>query len=114
MFCDNLSVVNSTTMPGCKLMKRRNILSYHRVCEAQATSSIFNFFVHMNGKDNPADICTKFCSSHEWWYGELMKPLIFWHAREASPVDEGSVKWSPVAAATVPHATTLPSTVGTD
>ena len=37
----------------------------------------------MDGKDNPADILTNFCSSREWY--EILKPLIFWPARgEAS------------------------------
>ena len=102
MFGDNLSVVNSSTIPGGKLLKRHNILNYHRVLEAQA-AGIINF-VHMNGKDNPADICTKFRSSREWY--ELMKPLIFWRAREVPPV-EGSVKSSTIGTATVPPTTTI-------
>ncbi len=100
MFGDNLSVVNSSTMPGGKLLKRHNILNYHRVREAQAVG-IINF-VHMNGKDNPADICTKFRSSREWY--ELMKPLIFWRAREVPQV-EGSVKSSTIGTSTVPSNT---------
>ena len=73
MFGDNLSVVNSSTIPSGKLQKRQNILNYHRVREAQA-AGIINF-VHMDGKDNPADICSKHTSSREWY--EVMKPLIF-------------------------------------
>jgi hypothetical protein len=33
-------------------------------------------FVHIDGKQNPADIMTKPVSSREWY--EVMKPLIFW------------------------------------
>ena len=48
----------------------------------------------MEGKDNPADILTKFCSSREWY--ELLKLLIFCIARgEASGSHlstEGGVK----------------------
>ena len=77
LFGDNLSVVNSSTMPSGKLLKRQNILNYHRVREAQAAG--FINFVHIDGKNNPADICTKHTSSREWY--ELMKPLIFWRAR---------------------------------
>ena len=36
LFGDNLSVVNSATMPSGKLMKRQNILNFHRVRDAQA------------------------------------------------------------------------------
>jgi hypothetical protein len=61
MFEDNLLVVNSSTMPGGKLLKRNNILNYHRVRETQAIG-IINF-VHM-------------------------KSLIFWHAREVPQVEE--------------------------
>ena len=73
MFGDNLAVVNSATIPSGKLQKRQNILNYHRVREAQA-AGIINF-VHMDGKDNPADICSKDTSSKEWY--EVMKPLYF-------------------------------------
>ncbi len=97
MFGDNLSVVNSSTLPSGKLQKRQNILNYHRVREAQA-AGIVNF-VHIDGKQNPADICTKFRSSREWY--EVMKPLIFWRARnDQYPCQqqvEGSDKWSPLA-----------------
>ena len=76
MFGDNLEVINSATIPSGKLQKRQNILNYHRVREAQAAG--FVNFVHMDGKDNPADICSKHTSSKEWY--EVMKPLIFWRA----------------------------------
>ena len=78
LFGDNLSVVNSSTIPSGQLKKRHNILSYHRVREAQA-AKIVNF-VHIDGKYNPADVLTKHMSSREWY--ELMKPLIFWRSRE--------------------------------
>ncbi len=78
MFGDNLSVVNSSTIPSGKLQKRNHILNYHRVREAQA-SKIVNF-VHMDGKDNPADILTKHRTSTFWY--PLMKPFLFWRERE--------------------------------
>ena len=80
MFGDNLSVVNSSTLPSGKLQKRHNILNFHRVREAQA-AGIVNF-VHIDGKQNPADICTKHTSSRQWY--EVMKPLIFWRWRDDS------------------------------
>ena len=92
LFGDNLSVVNSATIPSGKLKKRHNVLSYHRVREAQA-AKIVNF-VHIDGKHNPADVLTKHMSSREWY--ELMKPLIFWRTRKEesgqSHRSEGSVK----------------------
>ena len=91
MFGDNLSVVNSSTIPSGKLQKRNNILNYHRVCEAQASGIIS--FVHMAGKDNPADICSKHTSSREWY--EVTKHLIFWRAKDGalgSHCKEGSVR----------------------
>ena len=87
MFGDNLSVVNSSTMPNGKLQRRNNILNYHRVREAQA-AGIVNF-VHMNGKDNPADICTKFRSSREWY--QQMKPLIFWRETDPEPAEHANI-----------------------
>jgi hypothetical protein len=93
MFGDNLAVVNSATMPSGKLQKRANLLNYHRVREAQA-AGIVNF-VHMDGRYNPADILTKFRSSREWY--ELLKPILFWRARDdqiGSHIAEGSVSVS--------------------
>jgi len=93
MFGDNLAVVNSATMPSGKLQKRANLLNYHRVREAQA-AGIINF-VHMDGRYNPADILTKFRSSREWY--ELLKPILFWRARDdqiGSHIAEGSVSVS--------------------
>ena len=57
MFGDNLSVVNSSVLPSGKLQKRAHILNYHRVREAQAAGIVQ--FVHIDGKENPADILTK-------------------------------------------------------
>ena len=78
MFGDNLSVIQSSTIPSSSLKKRHNALCYHRVREAQACGVIR--FCHIPGKDNPADICTKHMSSREWF--PLMKPLIFWTWRD--------------------------------
>ena len=77
MFGDNLSVVNSSTLPSGKLLKRNHILNYHRVRQAQACG-ICNF-IHMDGDKNPSDILTKYRSSHLWY--PLMKPFLFWRER---------------------------------
>ena len=96
MFGDNLSVVNSSVLPSGKLQKRAHILNYHRVREAQAAGIVR--FVHIDGKENPADILTKPRSSRDWC--RLMKPLIFWrHADLGSTVNvEGSDSRSPLPA----------------
>jgi len=73
MFGDNLSVVNSSTIPSGKLQKRQNILNFHRVREAQAAG--FLNFVHIDGKENPADVATKFTSVSDWYH--LMRPMIY-------------------------------------
>jgi hypothetical protein len=88
LFGDNLSVVNSSTMPSGNLQKRQNILNYHRVRDAQA-AGIVNF-VHIDGKQNPADIWTKHVSSREWY--EVMKPLIFWRACDGELGSHRSVR----------------------
>eukprot|EP00957_Ditylum_brightwellii_P180467 13747199-Ditylum_brightwellii.AAC.2 len=63
MFMDKLSVVNSATMPSGKLLIHQNILNFHRIREAQAAG--FINFVHIDGKQNPADVYTKHTSSHK-------------------------------------------------
>ena len=73
MFRYKLAVVNSSTLPSAKFQKRAHLLNYHQVMEAKSWGIIKIF--HMDGKDNPADILTKFCSSREGY--ELLKPLIF-------------------------------------
>ena len=57
MFGDNLSVVNSSVLPSGKLQKRVHILNHHRVREAQAAGVVR--FIHVDGKENPADIVAK-------------------------------------------------------
>ena len=94
MFGDNLSVVNSSILPSGKLQKRAHILNYHRVREAQAAGIVR--FVHIDGKENPADILTKPRSSRDWY--RLMKPLIFWRHTDFGSTDkvEGSDNKSPL------------------
>ena len=57
MFGDNMTIVDSSTIPHAKLHKRHNALSFHRVCEAVATKFIGLY--HLPGEFNPADIMTK-------------------------------------------------------
>ena len=74
MFGDNLAVINSSTIPDDTLKKRHNALAYHRVREAIAAKIIK--FYHIDGKENPADVWTKFLDSKAWW--NLLKPILHW------------------------------------
>ena len=74
MFGDNLAVINSASIPEDTLKKRHNALSYHRVREAIAAKVLK--FHHISGKENPADVLTKFLPSAVWW--PLMKPILHW------------------------------------
>jgi hypothetical protein len=74
MFGDNASVVTSGTIPQSTLSKRHVALSYHRVREAVAQGIIR--FIHIEGKENPADIMTKFLPYAVFW--PFVRPLLFW------------------------------------
>jgi len=68
MFGDNKSVVLSSTIPSHALNKRHNFLSYHRVRECIAAThngQPILKFLHISGKDNPADCNTKSLSGSE-------------------------------------------------
>jgi hypothetical protein len=56
-FCDNTSVVASSTLPTSTLKKKHNSISYHRVREAIATNMLHIAWVE-TGK-NVADMLTK-------------------------------------------------------
>jgi hypothetical protein len=74
MFGDNQSVITSSTIPHSMLGKRHNMLSYHRCREAIA-AGISKMF-HMDGKQNPSDVMTKFLA-HSVSY-PLVKYFLFW------------------------------------
>ena len=80
MFGDNLAVVTSSNIPEHNLKKRHNAISYHRVREAVAAGILK--FVHISGKDNPADVLTKFLPGHVWY--PLMQPFLYWMSDEES------------------------------
>ena len=77
LFGDNQAVVTATTIPGFSLKKRVHALCYHRVRKAIAANIIVYF--HISGKENPADVLTKFLAHAVWW--PLMKPLLHWPLR---------------------------------
>ena len=74
MFGDNQSVVTSSTIPHSSLTKRHNALAYHRVREAIAAKVVF--FKHISGKQNPADVLTKFLP-HATFH-PLIKYILLW------------------------------------
>ena len=74
MFGDNRSVVTSSTVPSSMLSKRHLALSYHRVREAIAAKIIK--FCHIDGRDNVADVMTKFLPRPSFW--PLIEPVLFW------------------------------------
>ena len=57
VYCDNDSVVKSTTRPESTLKKKHNAINYHRAREAQAAGHIRIAWIE--GKNNLADVLTK-------------------------------------------------------
>ena len=57
IFCDNLSVVKSSTQPECTLSKKHNGIAYHKVREAVAGGWIR--IAYESTKTNLADLLTK-------------------------------------------------------
>jgi hypothetical protein len=86
MFGDNASVVTSGTIPHSTLSKRHVALAYHRVREAVATGVII--FLHIEGKENPADILTKFLPHTVFW--PFVRPLLFWRGDTGSDTQVSS------------------------
>lgn len=72
---DNQSVVTSSTIPQSVMSKRHNALSFHWVRAAIASGMMK--FCHIPGKENPADVMTKFLPHVTFW--PLIKPILFWH-----------------------------------
>ena len=83
MFGDNKSVVDSAMIPHHKLNKRHHALSFHRVREAVASGMLW--FIHIDGKLNPADVLSK-----HWEYSAVWKhlqPLLFWQGNTMDLAD---------------------------
>jgi hypothetical protein len=70
--------VDSSVFPSYQLKKQHNILSWHTVCQAVACDIVC--IVHIDSKNNPADILIKNRSSRQWY--ELCTPIIFWAWRD--------------------------------
>jgi len=88
LFCDNMSVVISSTIPKSTIKKRHNALAYHRTREAVAAGIVR--IHHIRSEENPADILTKFRSSSSWFH--LMKPLICWMWRDGEKTGSAKLK----------------------
>ena len=84
MFGDNMSVVDSSSMPHAKLHKRHHALSFHKVREAVA-AKICKYF-HVRGDTNPADVLSKHWDMPSVW--NSLKPLLFWQGDTARLIDE--------------------------
>jgi hypothetical protein len=78
---DNKSVITSSTIPHSSLSKRHQALAYHRVRSAVAGG--FIKFCHIDGKQNPADIMTKFLPFPTFW--PFVQRLLFWKGDTESP-----------------------------
>ena len=57
IFCDNRSVVLSSTLPSNTLKKKHNAIAYHKVRESVAANVIT--VSHIKGEETLADILTK-------------------------------------------------------
>ena len=57
VYCDNESVVKSTTVPESRLKKKHNSIAYHRIREAVAAGSILVYYEA--SESNLADLLTK-------------------------------------------------------
>jgi hypothetical protein len=79
MFGDNMTIVDSLTIPHAKLHKHHNALSFHRVREAVATKFIGLY--HLPGEFNPADIMTKHWAYQTIW--RLLQPILFYQGDTA-------------------------------
>ena len=74
MFGDNMSVVDSSSMPHSKLHKRHHALSFHKARQAVAAKICKCF--HVRSEKNPADRLSKHWDLSSVW--DTLKPLLFW------------------------------------
>ena len=74
MLGDNRSIITSSTIPHSQLTKRHNALAYHRVRAAVASG--FLKFCWIDGKQNVADVLTKYLPYAV--FKPLVEPLLDW------------------------------------
>ena len=95
---DNKSVIMSSTIPHLSLRKCHQALAYHQVRSAVAAG--FLKFCHIDGKQNPADIMTKFLPYPVFW--SFVQPLLLlkvkpksnWHNSRGE--SSNHVIWVPI------------------
>ena len=76
MFCDNKSVVESSSRLHAVPHKRHKALSFHCIREALASGVVR--FTYIPGDNNPADILSKHWGiNHKVWI--KLQPLLFWN-----------------------------------
>ena len=83
MLGDNRSIIMSSTIPYSVLGKRHNALSYHHVRASIAVGYLK--FCHIDGKQNPANILTKYLPYASFW--PFVCPLLFWRGETKKPAD---------------------------
>ena len=59
IYCDNESVVKSSTHPESTLKKKHAAINYHRIREAQAADPPYIRITWIDGNENLADAFTK-------------------------------------------------------
>jgi hypothetical protein len=79
IYCDNESVVKTTTRPESTLKKKHNAINYHRAREAQAAGHIRVAWI--DGKQNLADVLTKVLVGEQRQY---LLSRILWQKRSSS------------------------------
>ena len=85
LFGDNESVVKSSTIPHSPLRKRHNLLAFHRVREAIASSMLV--FLHLVGTENAADILSKHWGYQQVW--PTLRQIMFRHPGMDDEAAEG-------------------------
>ena len=76
LFGDNRSVVTSSTLPHSTLVKRHNILAYHRVREAIASKILTYHWIQMGYSYNLSDMLSKHWEHPSVTNNMIMKLLI--------------------------------------
>jgi hypothetical protein len=87
MYGDNMSVIQSTSVPSSVLKKKHNAIAWHQLCEGVA-SGIINL-IHVRSEFNLSDALTKGLGPNV--YKRLVKPS-FTRTDSGDCTSKGSVK----------------------
>jgi Tfp pilus assembly pilus retraction ATPase PilT len=73
-------------LPECEILKPTHAVKnfirraeFHQIVREAIAAKVLKFH-HISGKENPADILTKFLPSSIWW--PLMKPILHWPEKD--------------------------------